>query len=136
MKIFFGHGLVFNFFITIVSSFLCNLQFFTSFDNKLALQGLIISCRIVSRTNGMGINLLMAPLLAVFLINFIIFNFSKVSCSKFMVLYEPVKLLKAWNMDNLLRQWIGFEDFNILNFSNILKFAIVLNIFDVLSFFK
>ena len=37
-------------------------------------------------------------------------------------------------MDNLLRQWIGFEDFNILNLSNILKFAIVFKIFDFLSF--
>ena len=33
-------------------------------------------------------------------------------------------------IDNLMRQWIGFEDFKILNSSNILKFAIVIKVFE------
>ena len=52
-----------------------------------------------------------------------------------MHVFEPVKLIKAWNSDTglngLLRQWNGFEDFNVLNFSNILlKVAIVFKIFE------
>ena len=49
----------------------------------------------------------------------------------------PVKQIKLEIiiLDSVLRQWNGFEDFNVLSFSKILsKFAIVFKIFEFLSF--
>ena len=100
------------------------------------LQCLIINSFMVSRVNGVDINFLMTPVLA-FFDKFFFQIFGKSSCSKFMDIYEPVELFKPWKriLDSLLRQWNGFEDFIVLNFSKILlKFAIVFNFFSFSEF--
>ena len=64
------------------------------------LQALMMSFWKVSRVNGMNFIILMTPALAIFLIKFNFFQiFEESSCFKFMDLYEPVKLFRAWNRD-------------------------------------
>ena len=116
------------------SSFLNFLVFFSFFRHKGSrdlLQGLMISCPIVSRVNGMVIDVFITPDIA--LASFWYFFFQIVG--KFHVYGS----LSQWNflklaigiLASLLKHWNGFDGFKYLNFSKILlKFAIVFKIFE------
>ena len=85
------------------------------------LQGLIISCCIVFRVNGIVIN--------IFLLQFwqYLDNFSN-----FWKIFVPIVWILKQGYWIVSRQWKGSQDIIVLNFSKILlKFAIVVQIFSI-----
>ena len=85
-------------FFQVFESWIFFYQFLRNQGSRELSQGLILNCRIVFRVNGMVINILVTPALANFDKTFFRI-FGKLFCSKFMDLYDPVKLFKALNRD-------------------------------------
>ena len=101
-------------------------EFFTIFSGTRDLfQRLMISCRIVSRVNGIVIYILMTPVLSIFLNKIYFFfqifeNYYVPSLWIFMSQWNYL-MLEIGTLVSLLRQQNGFEDFNTLNRSKIVK---------------